>query len=239
MTPRKVVLFWFVATTALVAAFGFYTASRSWQIASGGSISASAGSNVTIGPRAVGINNGAIYFSSPDQRAWLMIDDAAVYGDAGFDNNDAIVPIRFTVKNVGSSPAFDVSVKAHLVGSIAADVDPAYEQLQMCRGDEARFERSDRTIFHNRSAVLTHATRIKPEEVASLRSTGASNSFLAHIVGCVVYATNLGGPIHTTGFLYHVIVRNEDKGDLTLHFERQIEADRIFLRVNAALSPAN
>lgn len=239
MTRKKVVLISLLTTATVIAVVGLYAMSRSREPASAGNITASAGGNVTIGPGAVGINNGAIQLSSRDQRAWLMIEEAAVYSGAGFYDNDAIIPVRLSVRNVGTAPAFDVSIKAHLVGAIAADVDPAYEQLILCRGDDARSERTLTTIFQNQSVIFHHATRIKPEEVASLRSTGAPSSFLAHIVGCVVYATNSGEPVHTTGFLYHVIVRNGDTGDLTLHFEPQIDANRISLRPNTYLSPAN
>jgi hypothetical protein len=187
-------------------------------------------------------------FLSSD-RPWLKIVDASVSGPLTFDptTREGRIEFKLAIKNVGRSPAVNVSMASEAVASITTlpNMQPDPMNLEVCkRLREPLFKWPlGSIVFPDDTIIRGMSIPIPANEIATYKSLliekGIKDpkmlvSISPLILGCVDYQLPVDGSHHQTGFAYHVNRRdtaNPGGTDFTVDTSVQsTSADEVVLR---------
>jgi len=150
-------------------------------------------------------------------RAWISVD-ASVSGPLTFDDTNGVyVGFRFTLNNVGRSPAQGVHISPELVMTVLLS-NTESEQKRICEGHakavKAGVRHQEYTVFPGEPDIEEERIQLSTKEIDAFYSPtekalgGRPDPLPIGLVGCVDY-TFLSSPVHhQTGFAFQILTRD-------------------------------
>jgi hypothetical protein len=150
-------------------------------------------------------------FESMD-RPWVDLD-VAITAPVTYDKNGLQIVVTFVPKNIGRSPAQNVSIAPRLIpGSMGTDVHEM--QKRICDNRATASDEPLRyVLFPNRSYEQRITMQITAAEINSQWSTfelsqGPIDPLPVLLVGCVDYTYESSPRHHQTGFTFDVLMKD-------------------------------
>lgn len=144
-------------------------------------------------------------------RPWISVEANMLRGLRFGRNSPPQVFLKLAFRNLGKSPATDVSPLVTLVTLPAVGADPMLPieaQEKLCAGRERRPLRAQwQTVFPGQETSINIDTGLPPEapvpqKLASALPSQIANQIRPMIIGCVDYRYPTSVKLHQTGFIY-------------------------------------
>jgi hypothetical protein len=177
-----------------------------------------------------------------NNRPWMAVS-ISIGSDLTYDQQgDARVVIVFMLKNVGNSPAANVTVHAEIV-PVFGDPMPFQKELSdraKLRPDSLNIDGV--TLFPGETQTHAHDLPITLASIQEYAQRIAANcgdeitkawsgTFLPTLVGCVDYKFTFEEGHHQTGFILDLRRRDTATPDTAMHFDfaKAVPAERLWL----------
>jgi hypothetical protein len=165
--------------------------------------------SVELNRQAVELNRQALEVS---ERPWVSVG-VLPYSDLTFvDGKQAVVGLRFSLKNVGKSIAKGIQIDVKMFPTspgLPVALDAAANQAKLCDHPPGHpaFDQID--LFPDQPEPRELSVSAAPtavEKSAAYAAGDKSRSFVGfYVVGCVSYHFSFGTKMHQTRFAYHLV----------------------------------
>jgi hypothetical protein len=162
-------------------------------------------SQAIIANRQLTTMQGQLDAMNREQRPWVTFSKIAVGSDFTYNTSGVGISLDFSLKNVGHSPAFNVSIWPTLVlGNIA---DPLRAQREYCNDLVARnMTDGGITLFPDQELIpWKHGASVGADDLKRAREAWQGSSLISpYMVGCILYRIDGVTAERQTGFIYEI-----------------------------------
>jgi Domain of unknown function (DUF4062) len=163
--------------------------------------------------------------ANPPDRPWIYIGDPVVNSPLRFIPAGATINLRFPLKNVGKSPAVNVSLQHQFIPASPERSAPAEEQkrfVSQLRAAPDRLVFGERSIFQGETIISEIDVFVPQREIDDanaelIKAGGPKDTFLPIFVACAVYRFNHEGRRHFTCIVGDL--HNANHGGLSKPFD--------------------
>jgi hypothetical protein len=137
------------------------------------------------------------------QRPWVSIN-AIIVSPLTFNSEGAAqVTLKFSIRNVGSTPAKGLSIEPKMFVASLGEQDPVMERSMVCEKNRTRGIETDGTLFP--TLELTKSVTLQADAKEIIKESNRTGSFAPALVVCASYKSTFDDRSrYTTGVIYYL-----------------------------------
>jgi hypothetical protein len=135
------------------------------------------------------------------QRPWISIDTSVVSPLTFDQDGDAQVMVNFVIRNLGDSPAKDLSVEPEMYVASGGEKDPQMERSKVCEENRMRGSGMDGMLFPK--SEITKSMIFHADAKDIVQESNRTGGFLPAVIVCASYGSTFDNSSrYTTGIIY-------------------------------------
>ena len=138
------------------------------------------------------------------ERPWLALTDVTLLSDIANNPQGTRARVRFTLRNVGRTPARGVGASPRLYVMSPSAPDLLSAQERTCEQARTYFPKLGAVVFPNETTTYDFDLSISGEAIDDA-VRGKTRETLSYVVfGCVTYGFTFDDTVHQTRFMFNV-----------------------------------